>query len=199
MLNPYHGEIRDIPILFAHTGSKEDTGNRVYAVAVIVLQSGGPVRTFSSLVRYRFFTARDRYHSNLSRQELETAPEASAVIRDLHDFLGDAPFVLAWPQRDNLPDLKKLCGARRIVDIGVALEFFLPALDSFSPKFLWEHLNRQPRQRISFTAVEAAKLVVDLIRHICSYQLNDKELPRAAALRHYLAKSDTLFLSLIHI
>ena len=193
MLNPYHGEIRDIPILFAHTGSKDDTGNRVYAVAVIVLQPGSPGKTFSSLVRYRFFTARDRYHSNLSRQELETAPEASAVIRDLHDFLGGAPFVLAWPQRDNFPDLKKLCGPRRIVDIGVALEFFLPALDSFSPKFLWEHLNRQPRQRIFFTAVEAAKLVVDLIRHICSYQLNDKELPRAAALRHYLAKSDTLF------
>lgn len=202
MLNSCHGEIRDIPILFAHTGTKDDGGNRVYAVAVIVLQPGSPGKTFSSLIRYRFFTARDRYHSNLSRQELETAPEARAVIRDLHDFLGDAPFVLAWPQGDNLPDLKKLCGTKRIVDIGFALEFFLPALDSFSPKFLWEHLNRQPRQRISFTAVEAAKLVVDLIRHICSYQLNDKELPRAAALRYYLAKSDTLFgnvfLHLIH-
>jgi len=193
MLNSCHGEIRDIPVVFAHTGTKDDGGNRVYAVAVIVLQPGSPGKTFSSLVRYRFFTARDRYHSNLSRQELETAPEACAVIRNLHDFLGDAPFVLAWPQGDNLPDLKKLCGTRRIVDIGFALEFFLPALDSFSPKFLWEHLNRQPRQRISFTAVEAAKLAVDLIRHICSYQLNDKELPRAAALRYYLAKSDTLF------
>ena len=193
MLNPYHEEIREIAILFAHSGAREERGNRAYAVAAAILRPDGPERKFSSLINYAHFTAMDRSRSNLSRPELATAPEAPEVLKELQTFLGDAPVVLVLPQRDSFLTLKRFCGPRRIVDLGFAAEFFLPGLDSLSPKYLWERLHRRSRPKVSFSAGEGVELAVDLIRHLCRYQLNDRESPRAAALRYYLVKSDTLF------
>jgi len=60
MLNPYHEEIREIAILFAHSGAREERGNRAYAVAAAILRPDGPERKFSSLINYAHFTAMDR-------------------------------------------------------------------------------------------------------------------------------------------
>ncbi len=193
MLNPYHEEIREIAILFAHSGAREERGNRAYAVAAAILRPDGPERKFSSLINYAHFTAMDRSRSNLSRPELATAPEAPEVLKELQTFLGDAHVVLVLPQRDSFLTLKRFCGPRRIVDLGFAAEFFLPGLDSLSLKYLWERLHRRSRPKVSFSAGEGVELAVDLIRHLCRYQLNDRESPWAAALRYYLVKSDTLF------
>ncbi len=193
MLKPYDQELAKVAFVFAHGGTKEDKGNRTYAVAAAILDPDGPARTFASLVSYPFLTARERYHSHISREELLQAPEAPAVYARLQAFLKDCPVVLTLPFGDHYADIIKLCGAKRIVDLRFAAEFFLPQVDSFSAKRLWEHLQQQERDRIHFTAPEVVDLSMALVEHICGKELNDADFPRAAALRYYLDKSHTLF------
>ncbi|MBP7230995.1 MAG: ATP-dependent DNA helicase [Syntrophaceae bacterium] len=193
MLKPYKTDIIDIAVLFAHSGTKEDRGNRVYAVAANLLSLHQPSRTFETFIRYPYLTARDRYYSNVSREILTTAPEASAVMSQLKNFLSDAEILLIFPYQDNLDEIRKTFPEKRIVDLGFAGEFFLPHVDLFSPKRLWEYLHQQERKRIYFSAAEIVALSMDLIEAICGSALHDGKLPRAAAIRHYLKKSNTLF------
>lgn len=196
MLKSYKQDISDVALVFAHVGTKEDKGNRVYAVAAAILSINAPLRTFDSLVRYPYVTARERYYSNVSRESLADAPDASAVFTQLRAFLRDCPFILTLPYQDNYEDVSEICSDKRIIDLSFAVEFFLPQIDSFSAKRLWEYLHNQERSRIYFTAPEAVELSMELIRHICGNELNDVVLPRAAAIRFFVEKSNTLLGSL---
>jgi ATP-dependent DNA helicase DinG len=196
MLKSYKQDISDVALVFTHVGTKEDKGNRVYAIAAAILSINVPLRTFDSLVRYPYVTARERYYSNVSRESLADAPESSAVFTQLRAFLKDCPFILTLPYRDNYEDVSKICSDKRIIDLSFAVEFFLPQIDSFSAKRLWEYLHNRERSRIYFTAPEAVELSMELIRHICGNELNDVVFPRAAATRYFLGKSNTLLGSL---
>lgn len=193
MLTSFNSDIEDIALVFAHAGTRADRGNRVYAIAATVLSPSKPPRSFESLVRYPYLTERERYHSNISREALSTAPEVSQVREQLQSFLRGCPFILILPPQDHDGDIATLCGTKRIIDLGFAVEFFLPQVDSYSLKRLWEYLNKKERDRIYFTAAEAVTLLIELIKHICGTELNDAVFPRAAALRHFLGKSNTLF------
>lgn len=193
MLKPYKSNIADIAVIFAHVGTREDAGNRIYAIAANILTINAPPRTFQSFVRYPYLTARDRYYSNISKETLSKAPEATAIFPQIRKFLKDIDIILTLPYQDNYEDVKKISPDKRVIDLGFAVEFFMPQVDSFSPKRLWEYLNNQERKRIYFTASEVVALSIKVIEHICGKELNDGTFPRAAAIRHYLEKSNTLF------
>jgi len=193
MLKPYDQDIDDIALVFAHTGTRADHGNRVYAVAATVLSTSQPPRSFASLIRYPHLTERERYHSNISRETLATAPEVSLVRERLLNFLKGCPVLLTLPPQDHDGDIDTLCGTKRIIDLGFAVEFFLPQVDSYSLKRLWEYLHQKERDRIYFSAPQAVELLTELLKHICGTELNDAVFPRAAALRYFLGKSNTLF------
>ncbi|MHB8090630.1 MAG: dual OB domain-containing protein [Syntrophales bacterium] len=197
MLNSYNPEIEDIALVFAHAGTRADHGNRIYAIAVTVLSPSKPPRSFESLVHYPYLTERERFHSNVSKETLATAPEVSLVRQQVSSFLKDCPLILTLPPQDHDDDIATLCGGKRIVDLGFAVEFFLPQVDSHSLKRLWEYLHKQERDRIYFTANQAVELLTELIKHICGTELSDTSFPRVAALRHFLWKSKTLFGSLL--
>jgi ATP-dependent DNA helicase DinG len=193
MLQSYQSDINDVAVVFAHVGTKADRGNRIYAIAANILNSNTQSRTFESLVRYHNSTSRERYYSNISKEKLLNAPETSVVFQQVKKFLKDTPIILTLPYQDNLEDIKKLFPEKRIIDLGFAVEFLLPHIDSFSPKRLWEFLHHQERKRIYFTASEVTALSKELIEHICGNELNDAIFPRASAIRYYLKKSNTLF------
>ena len=193
MLKPYKSGIGDVAVVFAHTGIKKDNNNRIYSLAASILSIDSPSKTFASHIRYPHLTARDRYYSNISRETLNSAPDPSVVLPQLKNFLKDTEVVLTLPYQDNYEEINKICNDKRIVDLGFAVEFFLPHVDSFSPKRLSEYLQKRERKRIFFTAKEVTELSTELIEHICGHELNDGDFPRAAAIRHYLQKSNTLF------
>jgi len=193
MLKPYKSAIKDIAVIFAHVGTREDRGNRVYAIAANLLSLNQSSRTFESFIQYSYLTARDRYYSNVSKETLANAPDAQTVFSQFKNFLKDADIVLTLPYQDSHEEVRKIFPDKRIVDLGFAGEFFLPHVDSFSPKRLWEYLYKQERKRIYFSVAEIVALSIDLIENICGNALNDGKLPRAAAIRHYLKKSNTLF------
>lgn len=193
MLKPYNIDIADIAVIFAHTGTQDYKKNRIYAVAATILSVTSASKTFESSVKYPYLTARERYYSNISKETLVNAPEASAVIAQLKAFLQDTEIILTLPYQNSFEEIQKIFPEKRVVDLAFAVEFFLPHVDSFSPKRLWEYLHRVERKRIYFASSEVAALSIDLIAAICGNELNDGMLPRAAAIRHYLKKSNTLF------
>ena len=196
MLTSYNSDIEDVALVFAHAGTRADHGNLIYAIAATVLSPSKPPRSYESLVRYSYLTERERYHSNISREALATAPAVSLVREQIRIFLKDCPVILTLPPQDYDNAITTLCSGKRIVDLGFAVEFFLPQVDSYSIKRLWEYLNQKERDRIYFTAPQAVELLTALIKHICGTGLNDTVFPRATALRHFLGKSNTLFGSL---
>lgn len=193
MLKPYNTDITDIAVVFAHTGIRDYKKNRIYAVAATSLSDTRASKTFESFVQYPYLTARDRYYSNISKETLVDAPEASVVIAKVKEFLRDTEIILTLPYQNSYEEIQKIFPEKRIVDLAFAVEFFLPHVDSFSPKRLWEYIHRQERKRIYFAASEITALSINLIAAICGNELNDGVLPRAAAIRHYLKKSNTLF------
>lgn len=193
MLKPYKTDIADIAVVFAHTGTQECKKNRVYAIAATILSANGAAKTFESFIQYPHLTARDRYYSNISKETLANAPEAFTVFPQVKSFLKDTHIILTLHYQDNHEELHKIFPDKRIVDLSFAVEFFLPHVDSFSPKRLWEYLHKQERKRIYFAASEVTALSIDLLEDICGNALNDGVLPRAAAIRYYLKKSNTLF------
>jgi ATP-dependent DNA helicase DinG len=193
MLKPYKSNITDIAVVFAHAGTREDQGNRIYSIAATILSLNASPRTFESFVRYAYLTARDRYYSNISKETLANAPEVSTVFPQVKSFLKDTDIILTLPYQDNFEEIIKIFPDKRIINLGFAVEFFLPHVDSFSPKRLWEYLHKQERKRIYFAASEVVALSIDLLEDICGNALNDVVLPRAAAIRYYLKKSNTLF------
>jgi len=202
MLKPYPYSIDEVAFVHAHTGLKEDQGNRIYEIAATILSRDHSRRNFSSLVRYGYITERERYHSNISRESLKDAPPAEEVASHLNHFLEGQAFVLVLDPHHVIDDMLRFCARERVLDLSFAAEFFLPHVESFSPRGLWEYLSGKRREKISFSAAELVDLSMDLVRHICGERLNDETNPPSAALRYYLRKSDTLlgevFIHLTH-
>jgi len=193
MFKPYHGTIRNIACLYAHSGLTEDDGNQIYEIAAAVIAPDRPEETFSSLVRYGKTTERDRYASGISREVLRTAPTRADVTAFLSSLLRETDVLLTLNPREQIETLLAGCGNPRVVDLRFAAEFFLPQADSAALKPLWEHLHGKPREKFSFTAREAVELSLDLVRHIGGRVLNPAEFSPAAALRFHLGRSETLF------
>jgi ATP-dependent DNA helicase DinG len=193
MLQPYHGTIRNIACLFAHSGLAEEEGNRIYEIAAAVIAPDRPEETFSSLVRYGKTTERDRHASGISREVLRTAPTRADVTAFLSSLLRETDLVVTLNPREQIETLLAGCGNPRVVDLRFAAEFFLPQADSAALKPLWEHLHGKPREKFSFAAPEAVALSLDIVRHICGRVLNAAEFPPAATLRFHLGRSETLF------
>ena len=194
MLEPFSETIDRLGFVCTHCGHNADpSGNRVYAVAAIVRDGNGSEACEETFVRYRRLTARERHLSNVSAGSLSSAPESGPAAARMREFLRDLPFVFFLGHQCRPPDVRPFCGSGRVVDLGLAAEFFLPQLEGHSPARLWEHLNRKQRQKISFSAMETARLAVKLVDHICGTLLNDQMHPEAAAVRYYLERSDTLF------
>lgn len=193
MLQPYHGTIRNIACLFAHSGHAEEDGNRIYEIAAALIAPDRPEETFASPVRYGKATERDRHASGISREVLRTAPPLADVTAFLSSLLRETDLVITLNPRESIEALLAGCGSPRVVDLRFAAEFFLPQADSAALKPLWENLHGKPREKFSFTAPEAVALSLDLLRHICGRVLNAAEFPPAEALRFYLGQSGALF------
>ena len=193
MFSSHQSPISRLVFISAHCGTRPDEGNCVYSVAALGLTPGQPVCQFESLVRYGHLGERERCHSHITRDQLAEAPTADSVSRQLIAFAGDVDFFLYLGMPAGIEATTRICGIGRCIDLGFAAEFFLPHLDAFSPLRLWEHLHGRRRERISFSALELAQLAVELVRHILLGALNDNHHEGGAALRHYLAASNTLF------
>jgi ATP-dependent DNA helicase DinG len=113
MLKPYTSDITEIAVVFAHTGRKKYRNSRVYAVAATILSANGSSRTFESLIQYPHLTARDRYYSNISKETMTNAPEASAVFPRVKSFLKDTDIILTLPYQDNFEEINSNFLAQR--------------------------------------------------------------------------------------
>ncbi|MDM8522635.1 helicase C-terminal domain-containing protein [Desulfococcaceae bacterium HSG8] len=193
MLKSYHDDIGRLAFIYGHSGLKSDKKNRIYSVAAAIIDTDGSKKEFDSLVRYDLLTGRERYYSNISREMLRDSPEPETVIAELGAFLKEQKFAFVFDNHNDLGALQKFCENIRIADISFACEFFLPHLESYTPRRIWEHVFGKKRDKICFTAPEMVALSVEVVKHICGGPLNDRIFPRAAAIRHYLEKSDTLF------
>lgn len=182
MLKPYPHLIDDLVFVYAHTGRVEDDGNRIYSISATIMRPDESPLTFESLVRYDQFSERERYYSNRSKKEIESAPTCREVGDRIKPFLQGQRFVFAFNDNSNLEELKEFIGVDRIVDLSFAAEFFLQSLESHSLKQLWEYLFRKKRDRVSFSAAEIVLLSVELVKHISGTELNDQKYPRARAL-----------------
>lgn len=193
MLQPFHDKTEELAFIYAHCGLKPDQGTRVYSVAAAVIDTRCSKKEFESLVRYSRMTGREKYYSNISKDMVRKAPHYTAVRDDLRHFLKTRKFVFTLDDHHTYDDIEHICGDIRIIDLSFAAEFFLPHSEFQTPKRLWEYLSGKQRDKFSFTAKEAVDLSVELVRYICGNILNDHIHPRAAALRYYLKKSNTLF------
>lgn len=193
MLKAFNKPIGDLAFVYAHSGTKTDGDNRVYAISAAILGMNKPRRNFTSNIKYDHFTERERYYSNLTKEILLNAPRLSEVKAKISQFLEDQPIILTYNNRNNIDDIIKLCGSRRIIDLSFALEYFLPHVESYSPKVLHEFITGKKREKISFSSDEIVALSIRLVEHICGRVLDDQQYARAAAIRFYLEKSNTLF------
>ncbi|WP_373499664.1 ATP-dependent DNA helicase [Desulfococcus sp.] len=193
MFNPYTDNFTDVAYIFAHAGSREVEGRRVYAVAAAANRPGGEKSVFTSLIAYPGLTAREHAASGITSNMMADAPGPAVVSRRLRAFLGDKPFFLALDIHGVMDELMALSGIGRAVDLGFSAEFFFPHLSAAGLKTLWEHVASRERDRISFTLEEGIALSVDLARTIASQCMSDAHTGYAPALRHFLKKSDTLF------
>jgi ATP-dependent DNA helicase DinG len=193
MLNPFTEEIDRLTLVFAHCGRESYRGNRIYAVAARTLFAHRPPADFDALVRYPPFGVREHHYSNLNREAILSAEAPGRVKEGLAAFLDHAPLILLLDPFGDLDHVAAFCGGPRVVDLSFAAEFFLPQLPSYAPAALWEYLNKNRRRRLSFSAGEMVDLGQLLLTHIGSEVLNARLHPRAAALTHYLHRSETLF------
>ena len=192
MLKQYHNPISGLVFLYAHTGLKEDNDNYVYSISSRIIRPDKSPLQFHSLVRYREFTGRDRYYSNLTKNEVEAAPSPQGVKYQIKSFLKNQSFAFAFSNNSNLLELQRFTGIERIINLSFVSEFFLQHLESHSLQRLWESLFNKKRKRVSFSAEEIVLLSVELVKNISGNELNDQMNPRARALRYYLKKSNTL-------
>ncbi|MBA4417172.1 MAG: hypothetical protein C0392_04580 [Syntrophus sp. (in: bacteria)] len=193
MLKPFHESIDQLAFVYGYSGRKEDNGNRIYSIAASIIERGKPGKHYNSYVRYRKSTEREHYYSGITKEILQKAPLKKRVVEDLREFLMGQRFVFFLNNHDNMDDLLGFIGDIRVIDLGFAAEFFLPDIESHTPKSLWEHIFQKQRDRIAFSAPEMVDLSIEIVRHICRVHLNDSVHPRAAAIRYFLRKSDTLF------
>lgn len=193
MFRPFTHPIADIPVIAAIAGNKSDAGGRVYAIVLHTLRPGGEAEIWQSLVRYQAFGEKDRRRSGLTQEKLSRAPSRPDVLRELRSRLQGAPFVLAVCDLDAIPEIESFCGGARVIDLVFAAQFFYPWLSSFTPKVLWENVNRKKWATTSMSMEEMGRLGAELLKDFCGRYLNDTENPKAPALRYQLAASETLF------
>jgi ATP-dependent DNA helicase DinG len=193
MLAPFDDDIGPLFFVCALSGAAKDPeAGHLYAVAARIVDQGLS-RDFASPIRYRPFSGRDHYQSNLSRETLAQAPPAPDVQARLRSFLGQAPFVFFLDFNQHGAEIQQFCGHARAVDLLFAIQFFLPHLEAPTPRRLWERVYGRSREKISFEARELVDLAVEATAAIVNEALSDRAHPRAACLRHYLARSNTLF------
>jgi len=197
MLSPFSEPIADLTVVWAHVGRQSDNGNRIYAVAAAVIKPDGHIDAFDALIQYAHFGPRERYDANISQDQLKLASTCQKAQSQLREFIGRPPFVLSLNAHAHHADLADCCGVNRIVDLNLAAELFMQRLDSFGPKRLWDALFDDDRRQLAFSADEMVTLAIALLRHVCGDALNDHIHSRAAALRYYLAQSDTLLASVL--
>ncbi|MCX5815116.1 MAG: hypothetical protein NTX75_02590 [Proteobacteria bacterium] len=193
MLNAFREPIGPLAFVYAYSGRWEDNGNRIYSVAASIIDRENPGKDFNSHVRYTKSSERERYYSGITKDVLQKALPKDKVIEGLREFLKGQQFIFYLNNHDNIDDLLELTGDIRFIDLSFASEFFLPHRESHTPKSLWEYMFQKQRDRISFSAPEMVSLSIDLVKHICRVQLNDREYSHAAAVRFFLKKSNTLF------
>lgn len=193
MLKPFDDHIDQLAFVYAYSGLKKDHDNRIYSIAAAILDTETPRRDFSSHIHYTLSTERERYYSNISKEILLSAPPREEVFPKLKEFLRDQKFLFAFNNHNNISDTLTFTGNIPIIDLSFAAEFFLPHIESYTPKAIWEYLFKKNHETISFTAVEMIDLSIEFVKHICGEELNDRAFPRAASIRYYLKKSDTLF------
>lgn len=192
MLASYKSTIKHLVFVYAHTGQKLDDGNRIYDITAVKIISGRTPEEISSFVRYRSFTARERYRSNLSKSVLEKAPRTQAVQSEFRQFLNGQDVAFAFSTGSDLESVKRFCGIERMVDLNFCAGYFLQQMGSHTFKRLWEFLYARKREKVGFSSEELARLGVGLVKYIAGTSLNDQKYPNARALRYYLKKSDTL-------
>lgn len=192
MLESYNNPVSSIICMFAHSGKDEDDGNRIYEIAAAVLSPTGLGEPVSSPVRYAKTTERDWRLSGVSRDVLQHAPTLADVSAFLSPLFRETDIVVALSPQEEMENLLAACGNPRFVDLRFAAEFLLPQANTASLKSIWEYLYGKKRDKYSFSAEEALRLSVDLLKHLSGFILNTSEFPPAAALRFYLRKSNTL-------
>jgi ATP-dependent DNA helicase DinG len=193
MLKPFREPIGPLAFVYAYSGRWEDNGNRIYSVAASIIDRENPGKDFNSHIHYTKSSERERYYSGITKDILQKAPLKDKVIESLRGFLKDQQFIFYLNNHDNINDLLEFTGDIRFIDLSFVAEFFLPHRESHTPKSLSEHIFQKQRDRISFSAPEMVSLSIELVKHICRVQLNDREHSRAAAIRFFLKKSNTLF------
>ena len=193
MLKPFREPIGPLAFVYAYSGRREDNGNRIYSVAASIVDRENTGKHFNSHVRYTKSTERERYYSGITKDILQKAPLKGKAAEGLREFLKEQQFIFYLNNHDNIDDLLEFTGDIRFIDLSFAAEFFLPHRESHTPKSLWEYIFQKQRDRISFSAPEMVDLSIELVKHICRVQLNDREYPHAAAIRFFLKKSSTLF------
>ena len=193
VLKSFHDAIDSLAFLYAHCGSRADQGNHVYSLSAAVIKPGSPTEVFESLVRYDSFGGRERLRSSLSRGQLSSAPKPEKVSNEIRKFLAKSPFLFTLNDVEEYEWVQKFTGLKRIVDLNLAAQFFLPDIPSSSFNGFWEFLREKKRAKRSFAASELVALSTELLKHICGVRLNDKAFPHARTLRYFLKESDTLF------
>ncbi len=193
MLRPFREHIGQLAFVYAYSGRREDNGNRIYSVAASTIDIKKPQKVFHSHIHYTKSTEREHYYSGITKDVLQKAPPKDTVVQDFREFIKGQKFIFCLNNHDNIDDLPELTGSVRFIDLSFASEFFLPHIESHTPKSIWEHVHQRQRDRISFSAAEMISLSIELVKYICGVLLNDVEYPHAAAIRFFLKKSDTLF------
>lgn len=193
MFNPFSGNIDSLFFVCGHTGSTAHDGNRLYSVAAEVVGGKRSGERFDSLIRYPRLTARERYASGVSSEQLAEAPEKARVKSDLASFLKEPAFILVLDHLGCLPDISAFTSITRVVDLSFAAEFFMPHLDAHSPQAILQRLDGEKRRKHSLSAREMVRLSVRLVEHICGTLLNDQLVLQAPVTRYYLERSETLF------
>jgi ATP-dependent DNA helicase DinG len=193
MLASYTSTIKHLVFIYAHTGQKVDHGNRIYDITAVKISTGRTPEQISSFVRYRPFTARERYRSNLSKSVLENAPQIKAIQKEFKQFLSGQQIAFAFSAGSDLELVKRFCGIERMVDLNFCAAYFLQQIESHTFKRLWEFLYACKRDKFGFSSEEIVRLGVELVKYIAGTALNDQKYPYASVLRYYLKESDTLF------
>jgi len=193
MFEPYNDAIYKVALVYVHTGLKKCSNNRIYSVSATIFDNNSGIDTYESLISYEEYTSRDRYYSNISKEDIICAPSYDQVKVEIRQFLNKCNFVLVLDDNNNIEDILQLIGDKRIIDLCFACEFFLPEISSSRPKTIYEFIHNKERDKISFSAIEIVELSYNLISFIIENVLNDSMNMKSTAIRYYLKKSNTLF------
>lgn len=193
MFRQPHPHAGEFCVLFAHVAPQPDGSHIPYSTAALRQKPGGDVHAFTSHIRCTRTRQRDFHNSQLSRKELAQAPPLPEVKTELTAFLDGAPYIHVYAPLGGMPEVRALIGGIPAIDVGFTADFFAPWHNTTSLKSIWETVHNTPRDKTSFTAAEAATLVREYLGLLAGTVLADSNYPGMAAVRYYLAESQTLF------